>query len=55
MIWNAVSTITVARTPKGDYAKALRALRSRPAPRRRRGPGPLITAGTAWCPTFRTQ
>ena len=30
--WNAVSTITVARTPKGDYAKALRALRTRPAP-----------------------
>ena len=30
--WNAVSTITVARTPKGDYAKALRVLRSRPAP-----------------------
>jgi len=30
-IWNAVSTITTARTPKGDYAKALRALRSRPA------------------------
>jgi hypothetical protein len=30
--WNAVSTITVARTPKGDYAKALRALRARPAP-----------------------
>jgi hypothetical protein len=30
--WNAVSTITTARTPKGDYAKALRALRSRPAP-----------------------
>ena len=32
VIWNAVSTVTVARTPKGDYAKALRALRSRPAP-----------------------
>jgi hypothetical protein len=29
--WNAVSTITVARTPKGDYAKALRVLRSHPA------------------------
>jgi hypothetical protein len=32
VIWNAVSTVVVARTPKGDYAKALRALRSRPAP-----------------------
>ena len=29
--WNAVSTIVVARTPKGDYAKALRVLRTRPA------------------------
>ena len=50
--WNAVSTIVVTRTPKGDYAKALRALRSRPAPAAA-APGPLITAGTAWCPTFR--
>ena len=32
VIWNAVSTVVVARTPKGDYAKALRVLRSRPAP-----------------------
>ena len=32
VVWDAVSTITVARTPKGDYAKALRVLRSRPAP-----------------------
>jgi hypothetical protein len=23
VIWNAISTIVVARTPKGDYAKAL--------------------------------
>ena len=30
--WNAVSTIVVARTPKGDYAKALHVLRSHPAP-----------------------
>ena len=30
--WNAVSTIVLARTPKGDYAKALHVLRSRPAP-----------------------
>ena len=30
--WNAVSTIVTARTPKGDYAKALRVLRTRPAP-----------------------
>ena len=30
--WNAVSTITTARTPKGDYAKALSALRARSAP-----------------------
>jgi hypothetical protein len=29
--WNAVSTIVVARTPKGDYAKALRVLRAHPA------------------------
>ena len=35
-IWNAVSTITVARTPKGDYAKALRALRPAPPPPRPR-------------------
>jgi hypothetical protein len=32
VVWDAVSTITVARVPKGDYAKALRVLRSRPAP-----------------------
>ena len=32
VIWNAVSTVVVARTPKGDYAKALRVLRPRPAP-----------------------
>ena len=32
VVWNAVSTIVVARTPKGDYAKALHVLRSRPAP-----------------------
>ena len=32
IVWNAVSTITVARTPKGDYAKALHVLKSRPAP-----------------------
>ncbi len=32
VIWNAVSTVVVARTPKGDYAKALRVLRSRPVP-----------------------
>jgi hypothetical protein len=31
LAWNAVSTIVVARTPKGDYAKALRVLRTRPA------------------------
>jgi hypothetical protein len=30
--WNAVSTIVVARTPKGDYAKARHVLRSHPAP-----------------------
>jgi hypothetical protein len=30
--WNAASTIVVARTPKGDYAKALHVLRSHPAP-----------------------
>ena len=29
--WNAVSTIVTARTPKGDYAKALRVLSTRPA------------------------
>ena len=29
--WNAVSTVVTARTPKGDYAKALRVLRTRPA------------------------
>ena len=29
--WNAVSTIVVARTPKGDYAKALHVLRTPPA------------------------
>ena len=29
--WNAVSAIVVARTPKGDYAKALRVLRTPPA------------------------
>jgi hypothetical protein len=32
VIWNAVSTVVVARTPKGDYAKALRVLRARPSP-----------------------
>ena len=32
VVWNAVSTIVVARAPKGDYAKALRVLRSRPSP-----------------------
>ena len=31
MIWNAISTIVVARTPKGDYAKALHVLRTQPA------------------------
>ncbi|HTQ93299.1 MAG TPA: hypothetical protein VMK84_27775 [Streptosporangiaceae bacterium] len=40
VIWNAVSTITTARTPKGDYAKALRALRSRPAPTPTPAPAP---------------
>jgi hypothetical protein len=30
--WNAVSTVVTARTPKGDYAKALRALRTSPGP-----------------------
>lgn len=28
LIWNAVSTVVTAITPKGDYAKALRALRA---------------------------
>ena len=32
VVWNAVSTVVVARTPKGDYAKALHALRAHPAP-----------------------
>jgi hypothetical protein len=32
VVWNAVSTVVVARTPKGDYAKALHVLRSRPSP-----------------------
>jgi hypothetical protein len=31
VVWNAVSTIVVARIPKGDYAKALHVLRSRPS------------------------
>jgi hypothetical protein len=30
--WNTVGMIVVARAPKGDYAKALHVLRSRPAP-----------------------
>ena len=29
VVWNAVSTIVTAIKPKGDYAKALRALRTR--------------------------